>query len=79
MIDFAANEYSTALWYKYPVKINDNRETVFRVTQNPIGKVSDSSWVGDRTLSLFKVNTDNMEFSTYTLLKGMNFGIPYNC
>jgi hypothetical protein len=37
------------------------------------------SWVGDRTLSLFKVDKDNMEFSTYTLMKGMGFGIPYNC
>lgn len=37
------------------------------------------SWIGDRTLSLFKVDKDNMEFSTYTLMKSMNFGIPYNC
>ncbi|CAK87360.1 unnamed protein product (macronuclear) [Paramecium tetraurelia] len=79
MVDFPANEYSLALWYKQFQKINDNKETVVRVTQNPVGKVSDQSWIGDRTFALFKINKDNMEFSTYTLLKGMNFGIPYNC
>ncbi|CAK89738.1 unnamed protein product (macronuclear) [Paramecium tetraurelia] len=79
MIDFPANEYSLALWYKQFQKINENKETVVRVTQNPVGKVTDSSWIGDRTLAFFKINKDNMEFSTYTLLKGMNFGIPYNC
>ena len=32
MIDFATNEYSVALWYKYVLKISGDRETVFRLT-----------------------------------------------